>query len=51
MQLYVKYYPKWKVVLASKLIAAGMARKVKAERDPELRSAYETVRYTAIGMR
>lgn len=51
IQLYFKYYPAWKVTIASRMIAAGMRRKAQREVDPEVRAAYETVRRMALGLR
>lgn len=51
IQLFFKYFPSWKVELASQIVASGMKRKLAVERDPELRAAYETVRQMAQGLR
>lgn len=51
IQLFFKYYPAWKLEIASRLLAAGMKRKIAVERDPELRAAYETIRQMALGLR
>lgn len=50
-QLFFKYYPSWKVSIASRMVAEGMRRKARRETDPELRAAYETVRQMAQGLR
>ncbi|MBK8137714.1 MAG: glycosyltransferase family 2 protein [Chloroflexi bacterium] len=51
IQLFFKYYPTWKLAIASRMLAEGMRRKIKRERDPEVRTAYETVRQMAKGLR
>lgn len=51
IQLYFKYYPAWKVAIASRMVAEGMRRKASRENDPEVRAAYQTVRQMAQGLR
>lgn len=43
LHLYDKVYPRWKAWAARRLIAAGMARKLRAETDPAVRAAYRTI--------
>ncbi len=43
LRLFRKHWPGWKQGLGRWLIAAGMRRRARAESDPALRRAYETV--------
>jgi N-acetylglucosaminyl-diphospho-decaprenol L-rhamnosyltransferase len=43
LHLYNKHHPRWKVWAARRLIAAGMARKLRRETDPAVRAAYQRV--------
>lgn len=47
LRLFARHYPAWKHAIACRMIAHGMARKARAEADPEVRAAYETVRRMA----
>jgi hypothetical protein len=52
LKLFTKHYPAWKLLLAKRLIALGMNRKIQqARRDKlsnEVIQAYETVREMAL---
>lgn len=43
LRLYRKYYPAWKLALARRMMAAGMARRARSAADPTLAEAYGTV--------
>jgi N-acetylglucosaminyl-diphospho-decaprenol L-rhamnosyltransferase len=43
LHLYDKHHPRWKAWAARRLIALGMARKLRRETDPALRAAYQRV--------
>jgi len=47
LALFEKHYPAWKRALAYQLVVAGMTRKAAREQDPELRTAYLTVKRMA----
>ncbi len=47
LALFDKHYPAWKRALARRLIVVGMARKAAREHNPELRTAYLTVKRMA----
>lgn len=48
LHLYDKHHPRWKAWAARRLIAAGMARKLRRESDPAVRAAYQRVRELAL---
>lgn len=43
LRLFGKHWPRWKLALGRRLIAAGMRRRLRAEANPDVRRAYETV--------
>jgi GT2 family glycosyltransferase len=43
LRLYRKYYPAWKLALAQRMVATGMARCARSAADPALAEAYSTV--------
>lgn len=47
LALFEKHYPAWKLAVARRLVAVGMARKAAREPDPALRTAYLTVKRMA----
>jgi N-acetylglucosaminyl-diphospho-decaprenol L-rhamnosyltransferase len=47
LKLFRKHYPAWKLALARRLIALGMAQKAQREPDEEIRAAYLKVKAMA----
>ncbi len=43
LRLYAGYYPAWKLALARRMVAVGMARRARRAADPALAEAYRAV--------
>ncbi len=43
LRLYASYYPAWKLALARRMVAVGMARRARRAADPALAEAYRAV--------
>jgi N-acetylglucosaminyl-diphospho-decaprenol L-rhamnosyltransferase len=43
LRLFQKHYPAWKLGIARRMIAYGMARKARNESDPEIRAVYQKI--------
>lgn len=48
LYLFEKHYPAWKLAIARRMVAAGMARKAARESNAEVRAAYLEVRDIAL---
>lgn len=48
LRLFSKYYPVWKLALARRMVATGMAQRARSAADPALADAYRTVARMAL---
>lgn len=49
LRLYQKHYPAWKLALARRMVALGMARKIRQGGDPAVLDAYRHVQHMTGG--